>query len=271
MPDSELQTSLVLRLKNKIFPEIKTKNDKFNFYSIEVGCQQDIECAFQFIIDNMYKNREIPLIHFDFHGHEYGFKTKTKGCIFFDDITEKLSIINKISRFNLLIISSSCNGAALVSQLYPTNPSPCWGLIGSKGEILGAETRTIIDFYKKVLVTPDEKLYLDLLNDGIPADRHFAIFTAEQMFKVVFKKYIEKFCQSSEIRNRALDMQRQLRRGFIDLTLHENFKEGLENSEPYFEKFKRIFFMFDDISENVERFTMNFYEIFDPVILPSRS
>ena len=106
-----------------------------------------------------------------------------------------------------------------------------------------------------------------MLNDGIPEERKFILFAAEEIFKLIFKLYSNTYAEPKKRNQWAAEIQSKITPGYIDLKDYENTSNTLKDFESLFEKCKKIFFMFDTIPENKIKYDMNYYEIFDPPII----
>jgi hypothetical protein len=259
------------KLELQAFPELQRQRENFQFVSYETNSHEQMNHALDVITEEAKKSEMLPLIQFDMHGTTESFLTKDFEPILFEDIYSKLAVINKLSRFNLLLVIVSCEGASFISQMLPTRPSPCWGIIGSSKNFVNVEASNFVEMYEKVLHEERGWRVTDILNDGISKTTRFTTFAAEEIFKTIFKMYIENYAGEQKATERAASIQDSLGRGYTDLAEFSKIKENLLDLESQFDKCKRIFFMIDEIPENARRFPLIVHDIYDVPLIGGAS
>lgn len=205
------------------------------------------------------------------HGTEGFFLTSTYSVIYFDDISEKLSEINRLSRFNLLLFIVSCEGASFIAEIMPTKPSPCWGIVSSTRPFINVDASNFVDVYRKIAAEEREWSIIDTLNDEVSKDTHFSVFTSEVIFKKIFNLYIKNYTNDLQTSKRAASMQEKRGRGYADMAEYMKDKNLLADTALAFDHCKRIFFMFDDIPENIVRFPLIVHDIYDVPIIGAQN
>jgi len=189
LPNGEY--SLTNQLESRVLPEIQSLATHIKFESFHINTTEDLINVLVYIADETRTGDVLPLIQFDMHGSEGYFITSTHSVINFYDISEKLSEINRLSRFNLLLFIVACEGASFIAEIMPTKPSPCWGIVSSTRPFINVDASNFVDVYRKIAAEEREWSIIDTLNDEVSKETHFSAFTCEEIFKTVFKLYVK--------------------------------------------------------------------------------
>lgn len=269
IPDGEY--SLTNQLESRILPEIQSLAPHIRFESFHINTAEDLNDILDTIANEIRTGDTLPLIQFDMHGGEGFFLTSTHSVINFDDISEKLSEINRLSRFNLLLFIVSCEGASFIAEIMPSRPSPCWGIVSSTRPFVNVDASNFIDVYRKIAAEERGWSIIDTLNDEVSKDTRFSVFTGEEIFKTVFKFYIRQYTSDPQTSERAASMQAKRSRGYADIDEYMKDKNTLADTDLAFNHCKKIFFMFDDIPENIVRFPLMVHDIYDVPIIGAPS
>ena len=255
--------SLTRQLETRVLPEIQGFSTHIKFDSFECNTAEDINDVLDVITEETRTSGILPLIQFDMHGTEGYFQTKVGIRIYFKDISYKISIINRLSRFNLLLLIVACEGASFIAEIMPTKPSPCWGIVSSTRPFLNVDASNFIDVYRKVAAEEREWSTIDTLNNEVSKGTRFSVFTSEEIFKKAFKFYIEYHTGDAEITSRSASIQEKKGRGYAVLTEYIRDKGAIADINSAFNDCKRIFFMVDDLPENAVRFPLIVHDIYD--------
>src|SRR5215207_9927302 len=98
---------------------------------ITVSGVKQFEAILVDIANHAAGGRFSPIVHFECHGRQAdGLVLADRSEVPWERLCEMLVPINRGSRFNLLAVLSACWGIDLVRTLYPSRPSPVWGLVG---------------------------------------------------------------------------------------------------------------------------------------------
>lgn len=265
--------NLTSALTSRVLPELQAAASHIQYAAFETNSLDQMNAALEIIEDETRSGGTLPLIQFDMHGASEYFITKSWECIMFEDISPKLESINRLSRFNLLLFIVSCEGATFISQIVPSKPSPCWGIVSSTKQFVSADASNFIEVYKKAISEERGWHFVDVLNDEVSGGTTFSVFSAEEIFKTTFKMYIKEYTGEEQLSQRACSMQETLGRGYFDVAEFSLHKDMLLDVESSFNKCKRTFFMIDEFPENAERFPLIVHDIYNPPIIgvPSKS
>ncbi|MHC1789904.1 hypothetical protein [Solidesulfovibrio sp.] len=248
-------------------PELQEKVPHISFKEFETNSLEEMNAALDFIAYEVKSGDSLPLLQFDMHGWEGHFLTKSHDVISFEDIAEKLSDINRLSKFNLLLFIASCEGGSFISEINPTKPSPCWGVVSSTQKFKECDASNFIEVYKKAIFEERDWRFVDVLNDGVSPGTVFSVFSAENIFKTVFRMYIENYMGEENIFQRAASIQSARGRGYIDIGELSRMQKTLSDIETPFYQYKKTFFMYDDMPENAKRFPLIVHDIYDVPII----
>lgn len=217
-------------------------------------------------------NRKIgPIIHVEAHGDENGLTLRSGEQVSWEDLIEILCLINHGCGNNLLLTLAVCKGAHLTKIIVQTitGRAPFWALIGPRDKVkAGHISKAFNEFYSDLLSSFDGTKALNKVNNVLPLDAtKYSFVYCETLFREAFKGYLNTFCSGNAKSKRVEELITKVRKTKVGRRhpirlLRRDLKERLrkENQRPYFEKFRRYFFMIDDCPENNERFPVEFEE-----------
>lgn len=252
---------------NCIFPLV-AQQKKLLTQLYQATTKVDFIKYLKLIIQECKVNNRVPILHIETHGIKLdndtvGIGTSTTDYISWAELKQYLCLLNEITRLNLLVVMAACNGMDLAKVLRVEDRAPVWAIIGPSIEVnsthlLNGFTAFYIAFFNK----PDGRFALDALNNrnpnGNPWD--FKFLDAEFFFKVIYKKYIEKYCTEMALIERSKKLAKKLLAdGHITPNMekekiNEFYALYKEEQPGIFEHHKNNFFMMDSFKENQKRF-----------------
>ncbi len=159
-----------------------------------------------------------PIIHLDMHGCETGLQIVKSGEIYpWSYFCNAFSIINRLSKNELMIFSTACFGLKMIEGIDPVARSPFSCLIAPQSEIkAGYLADNVLSFYKSLFETQsiDEAFKKTL---GQP----FKIFSSHDVFLVLMSAYYEDHCSGM----RKITRREQLLSKVVDAGRARNSQE----------------------------------------------
>lgn len=205
---------------------------------------------------------EYPILHIECHGSQdkTGIILGDGSFLSWSELKPFLTSINVATKCNLLVVLGACYGGHLGQIILPTEPAPCWGIIGPTETIYPDELLSSFNaFYSELLgrLDGDKSLAALFSNELCFGGYHF--ITAFNLFKEVYAK----FCTDAALDERV---SRQLRKTGSDnlpgKSALKRRKRRLKKMEaPLLEKYYQRFFMIDLFPENASRFSLSLEDI----------
>lgn len=210
-----------------------------------------------------------PLLHFEIHGSDdsSGLILSSGQYVSWDDLKYPLTNINIACRLNLIVVLAVCYGAHLMKIIQATDRAPCWGLIGPTKEIsTGMVLAGFYKFYKTLLESGSGgSAFRSLVetSENITFENVYHFTNAEQLFRMVYSRYIKEECSPSSIDMRARRLYRKLKKDSeAKLISVGQLKRKLKQTqESYFSKYSDNFFMYDLYEENRSRFSVEYKDV----------
>jgi len=255
------ELNLGRRLETCVFPKLSDQFPYFKFEAYEADSVSELLDVVGRISRDANEFGVKPIVHLDMHGTDSGLITNDGDFIDWDVLIPLFVSINKNSCFNLLLVMTTCQGFSFIKRIVPTGGSPCWGIIAVDGNILNAETFTMLDFYANFLNGKTSRDIMMLMNEGIKKENQFKFVTSRQLFCHIWRHYVES-CTDRVLTERAYNIMRLAGDHAIDLVKLSHLKAELGDFEVYFQKYKRVFFMDDHIPGNSQRFNVQFEDIY---------
>lgn len=259
----------LLRWKKNQHKDLKTE-------LIQVEDKSEFHKKIDFIKKECATKGKKPIIHFEIHGSndKTGLILNSGEIIKWSELYNDLIDINSIIGNNLFLTMAVCHGAYIMKLIQPYRSCPFWGFIGSFESIEVADLmiryNSFYDEFLKEFSLDNALKRLHESNPGIPSSYKF--INAELTFRDIIRNYFKKKFTESEIKksfNKSLK-QNNIKIGDRNAKheLERKFKVGLLRSKKsYFEKHKRIFFMYDNFPANKEIFEVDFEELNDTTSL----
>lgn len=199
----------------------------------------------------------IPLLHIECHGDESdGLEFQNGSVLPWSALSDLLVILNTATRFNLVVVVSSCYGAHFLSQLDCVEPAPCYAIIAPTAEVGPDEIlQGFRTFYLELFKSNDAGVAVNTMRRLTLQNGQWFVQQAEFWYEEVVIGYVETYCTNAEVKRRALRMHQQLcteransnlgqlKRGLIKVN-RDNLVGG------YFDRY----FMVNAIPENLGRF-----------------
>lgn len=160
------------------------KNGLLSYYK-EINTRQDFFTQMHYITDAVINRGHYPLIHFEIHGNEKGFRLNSGEDVLWEELTDYCRRINVYLKNGLSISLGTCKGASMYSIIDIRKPAPFWAIIGPKFNIYNYEViRDFSQFYDILLDDGNLDRALESLN--LPYDDYkYAIISSETIFDMV--------------------------------------------------------------------------------------
>ena len=254
LPDGEYRTGKVLYDDVLFYKNLQNPNLLVEF--VEVHNRKDVTTVLERITDNLRTTGHIPLLHFETHGNKDGMGLKNGDFIGHEELLPFLREINILTKHNLLVVVSACNGAYLTKILANslTLPCPVWGICGPSESISAGDLVTGYSaFYNELLVPSNLNSAITKLRQSIPkhADK-FSILNSEYLFMGAFDKYIQNMCTPDSVEKRTkaiIDATRTLSDNSVNFEQKEAKVRALlgtqEGQKQCYNFLKGKFFMHD--------------------------
>lgn len=225
-------------------------------------------CVLQEAHDDANLRNEYPWIHIESHGtvSGNGIVLSSHDLIKWEELKPIFTEINLATKCNLMLVMSACNGAFLGEILQPTERAPCWGIIGPTQQAYPDDLMASFrSFYIEILSSLNgdkallngDKALRSLFNQTSSRNVNFLFLMAPDIFKKVYKGYIQEYCTDKEYWIRAKNLRTQL-----PSKTTQDIVVELKRQEPTsFEKYKNNFFMCDLFPENSARFQIEYNEV----------
>ncbi len=203
------------------------------------------------------KTGQAPILQIECHGEQFdGLVFADNSFITWPDLAEILTDLNRACRFNLLAIFSACYAGHFLGEIAALSPAPCWCMIAPTHTVNPGEIMQVIrQFYMLLLEKADVgKAITSISRIRMDEGRWFGQ-SAEIWFERIVLGYLENHCTHKKVRIRSREMFRELERegkycsiGKLKRTLKE------QNRYDLLTRYFNVFFMVEDIPENLQRF-----------------
>ncbi len=211
-----------------------------------------------------------PIVHLESHGSIYGISTSVRDGenMSWSELSTYLVEINKACKFNLILVTSSCHGANVISQLAPPAPAPFWGNIGPQGiSTIEALSIDFGAFYRSFLSDYKFTNAFNIMNSRFKYKHERYIFTpADYWFIRLYAEFLKTEGSKSKLLRRvdrlfnAIPGSTRLGRTGQS-ALRKRLLAGLSDHEGFFEKFRQEFFMETDCPGTIERFGITYERV----------
>jgi hypothetical protein len=215
------------------------------------------------IADEARLYSHIPILNIEAHCSQQGMQVTSGEFISWSELKDQFTELNAITRLNLLVLMSACEGAHLVSIVQPTDRSPVAGIIGPNRVVSDVEVETAgLAFYKKLFEAGDAIAAWRAMNDAVdPNTRTFSLFPAEHFFREVYRRFTAAKCTEEALTEREENFVAKLSTDLPGEEVQrqrERFRFFIRDHRPRFEEYKSHFFFCDIYPENRERFSISF-------------
>jgi len=237
---------------------------------IPVDNKTDFLKTLETIKDDCLTKGQYPILHFEIHGSSdtTGLVLKSGELVAWNELYQDLVALNSIIGNNLFITLAVCHGGYIMQLIKINKSAPYWGFIGSFDEIKVSDLLIRYnEFYDVFLRNYDLNEAIKKLHEANPtvlSTYHF--INSEDTFKNINRKYFREKFSEEQIKLRFEDGLKQNNLNIKDRNLENQYKikfrtELLKSKKDYFEKHKRIFFMFDNFPDNEKRFQVKYDEL----------
>lgn len=211
-----------------------------------------------------------PVLHLEIHGSKSGLRFADDSIIEWNEIANRLLMINVASHFNLFLTLAVCFGGHLIRIVRPMTPVPFWGFVGA---IQSIDEKTIAEgfseFYASLLIGKSANAALQSLNTvASRSGIQFSLVNAFKVFLYFFKKVYSnegiKQAVDGLLKIQSKKMLRELRRRHGKHNVRRYIKEQVYTPElknRYMTKVLSKTFMWDKVPENKDRFNMTYEEL----------
>jgi len=210
-----------------------------------------------------------PLLQLETHGAKDGITARGE-AIDWRDLARELQPLNRLTGLNLVVFLAACEGFYGTTMLRPNfGPAPVRGLIGPNRELSDRELlQGSVAFYDTLFNQRDGDRAIRAMNDIIdPAQETFWHISAEAVFKLAYRGYLEKEGSPHGIASRAnrmahrfaarIEAQRDVPVSTKDIeALSRHLQTLLADYDArfHFDIERRRFFYIDEFPENDKRF-----------------
>lgn len=149
----------------------------------------DFEAYMRFILEDVLRGAVLPFIHLEMHGTREGLELTDGDMIVWQDLVCETRKINHACKNNLILSLAACSGAYIYETISPVEPTPFWGFIGPWNEVTAGDVMNFGGFFDSLLTDLSLNMAVDVLNTGIPPERHFHFYSSEEVFERVKRVY----------------------------------------------------------------------------------
>ncbi len=209
-----------------------------------------------------------PIVHIECHGGRDGVHLSNGDTVTWAHIAPRLTVINKQSRMNLMVVAAMCHGWYMTEVLRPVDRAPAFGIIGATEEVKAGQLLAAMQRLYTVLTGPthDLRAALDAANDGAPfRDWTYRMEGAETTLCKVFTHYVRSLHTEETQEQRVSRLVAEAARlRTLDVTqtmqLRQQFTAWLSDHEQWFMHYRTRFLLLDLIPGNEHRFPLRFRE-----------
>lgn len=99
-----------------------------------------------------------PIVHIECHGDKHGVQLANGDSVAWTHIAPRLTVINRQSRMNLLVVAGMCHGWYMTDILRPVDRAPAFGIIGAMEEVYPRPLLAAMPKLYRVLTGPSHDL-----------------------------------------------------------------------------------------------------------------
>lgn len=222
--------------------------------------------ALRAVDDQLAAKGSKPILHIEAHGERNaGIRLANDETISWEELRDGLTVINRRSGFNLLVVMAMCEGWWLSRLLLPMEPSPFWGVIGPTAPVWNSDLEgAMSQLYSTLFQTFDARAALDRANKGAHyVDWGYRLETAEMMYCKVFHRYVGEMSTPTRLAERenaivAEIVRRHGRNLETAFEARQRARTMLADHRAFFDFCRPNFFMLNDLPQNRKRFQLTF-------------
>jgi hypothetical protein len=266
LPLGERKTGTFL-FDETIAPSTLTSQDFSPAFRSAYGRDEFFKAIDELRVDFAAKGRS-PILHIEAHGDEHGEGVVLGSGEFvaWTELRPVMEEINRLTKFNLLVVMATCKGAYLIQSMRPTQRAPFWGVIGPNRTVYDIEMQRALDaFYRKLVATQDGTDAMTSLNVASQASgEHYKLLDAELYFCWIYEKH-EEGTSPADVEDRvnrvvaawAHEFGPDIRKTAI---VRETARKHVLNHERWYKHLGQHFLMLDLFPENKGRFKLSYRE-----------
>lgn len=265
LPKNESQTGLILKrdtlltqcnLNSTALSHVEC-NNRVHFFRFFEKLEDNLKLHDNSIIGG---GAECPILHFEIHGagDKSGLVLKNNEHINWFEFDECCRRINRITKNNLHVVLSVCNGYYSVSKAILSKLTPYYALIAPPIEISVAEIVTIFPHFYRKLFSSGE-----LTEASEEVKQSCRLFHCESVLMEIMAHYFISHCEGDALELRVNSVLSKLlnkNSGTAQIPDKKKIYEALKPSEETFEKYKTEFLM-SDFTENKDRFSLKYDDV----------
>jgi hypothetical protein len=207
-----------------------------------------------------------PIVHIETHGDDTGIALSDGDLVSWNDIAQLLTVINQVSRMNLLVVAAMCHGWYMSDILRPTDRAPAFGIIGTRDLVSAGDLLSSMREFYQVLLRPghDLRAALNAANRSESVEEwQYEMLGAELMLCRVFSHYVRSLSTEETQAQRVNRLVADLARAqSLDVNqtmqLRAAITQDLEDHESWFALYRSRFLMLDLFPENAPRFPLTY-------------
>jgi hypothetical protein len=214
---------------------------------------------------NVECTRRYPILHLECHGTRdgLGLVLCDGSFVAWNELKQPLQQINSASRFNLMLVLGSCNGAYLSQIARMDEMAPFCALLGPNREIFDVGLlQGLRAFYLDLFVQRDATEAFNALRRAVP-DFPYFFTTAQGLFQLGFGAYLAEETTDERLAERARNILDTLPAECgittIDVSLIAQTLKTMERRA--FETLQRTFFALEEFPENTSRLALSYDSI----------
>jgi hypothetical protein len=175
------------------------------------------------IVQDAKTNGHKPVLHIEAHGGQDGLTVGSGDLVPWPELRKHFTEINQITRVNLIVVLSACDGAQLVQLLQPHDRAPFRLLIGPRRIVKAGELEDACTaFYRTMFRTADAIDAIDAMNAAIPAgDEPFRMCRAEAAFRQIMVRCFADNRTPAGLNERLHRVMKKVRAAQPDLSVEQ--------------------------------------------------
>ncbi|UYZ83085.1 hypothetical protein MTZ49_10775 [Entomomonas sp. E2T0] len=133
-------------------------NGSFTLKYCKIHNKPMLENLLEKINENVKKEGEFPILHFECHGHKSNLGlmiSSTNKLVKWDELIPYFIDINKYTKNNFGVVLASCNGLGILESVEIPMGSPFGFLIATDKEVADIYIKQFMDFYNILFYTND--------------------------------------------------------------------------------------------------------------------
>jgi hypothetical protein len=259
IPDGEFNTAR--RLKDELDDIASYSIQGLRVFYSRIETMAELEICMSDAMHELHNSDLQPLLHLEGHGltDESGFVLAHGEHCSWSRLKEYITPLNIAMQLNLLLILATCHGGSFASSISTVDPAPVWGLIGPIQQLTAGQIEgSFRAFYQTFFQTLSGEKAVQALNLKVP--NVYYITTAERFFLDVWNGYKKNYCTDAMLEKRAKKMQQAaMSKKWQRIPSFDQMKASLSSSESKaFEKYRSIYFMYDQYPFNRTRFPITY-------------